>query len=118
MESTHVSDQLRSTTGSHQRVFAVHHRVLWLQEAHHCREQSFAVVVRRESARREHSFEPPQHWEDSTDGVHSFLVFDYHEAANLSHIEAIAPRYDFIWGAGPTTPKHWRKGNPDIIVSQ
>ena len=60
----------------------------------------------------------PQHWEDSTDGVHSFLVFDYHEATNLSHIEAIAPRYDFIWGAGPTTPKHWRKGNPDIIVSQ
>ena len=65
------------------------------------------------------SAEPqPQHWENSTDGVHSFLVFDYHEATNLSHVEAIAPRYDFIWGAGPTTPMHWRKGNPSIIVSQ
>ena len=32
-------------------------------------------------------------WRDSTEGVHSFLVFDDRLEHNLTHIEAIAPRF-------------------------
>lgn len=57
-------------------------------------------------------------WRNSSEGVHSFVVFDYHLENDTAHVEAIAPRYDFVWGASAGTVPHWRKGNPDIVVSQ
>ena len=57
-------------------------------------------------------------WQDSTEGVHSFLVFDYHLEDNLTHVQAIAPQYDYVWGASAKTTRAWRRGNPDIVVAQ
>ena len=45
----------------YQYVLAVHHRVLWLQKADRRREQRIAVA--RESARRQDTFEPTEHWQ-------------------------------------------------------
>ena len=61
-------------------------------------------------------------WRDSSDGVHSFLVFNYHLEPNpssLKHVESIAPDFDFVWGASTLTVPHWRKGSwfpPEIFV--
>eukprot|EP01047_Picozoa_sp_COSAG01_P029772 COSAG01_NODE_2054_length_8538_cov_4.853656_1_plen_314_part_00 len=57
-------------------------------------------------------------WRDSSEGVHSFVVFDYHLENDTAHVKGIAPRYDYVWGASAGTARHWRKGNPEIIVSQ
>jgi hypothetical protein len=86
-------------------------------------QQSISVsdVVRLkmdDGSRAPDSLKHQPRWRDSTEGVHSFLVFDYHLASNVTHIEAIAPQYDYVWGAGIETVRHWRKGNPDIIVAQ
>ena len=62
-----------------------------------------------DSARRPGS--PPAQrteWRDSRNGVHSFLVFDYHLESNLTHIQDIAPEYDYVWGASRTQVATWR----------
>ena len=55
-------------------------------------------------------------WPNSTAGVHSWLVFDYH--VSPANATARAPGIDFVWGSSPAHAPAWRKGSPDIIVSR
>ena len=68
-----------------------------------------------DSARRPGS--PPAQrteWRDSRNGVHSFLVFDYH----VQDPTPFAPSFDFIWGASHDNVRRWRAANSEIVVGQ
>jgi hypothetical protein len=55
-------------------------------------------------------------WQNSSNGVHSWLVFDYHVSS--ANATALATKYDFIWGSSPQNAPAWRKGSESIIVSR
>lgn len=55
-------------------------------------------------------------WKDSSVGVHSWLVFDYH--VSPANATAFAPNFDFIWGSSPQRAPAWRNGSKDIVVSR
>ena len=55
-------------------------------------------------------------WVNSSAGVHSWLVFDYH--VSPANATAMAGQFDFVWGSSPAHAPAWRRGNPGIIVSR
>ena len=55
-------------------------------------------------------------WQNSSFGVHSWLVFDYDVSS--ANATALARNFDFIWGSSPHNAPAWRKGSSSIIVSR
>ena len=54
-------------------------------------------------------------WPDTTDGIHTFLSFDYYMTD--AEVAANGSRYDFIRGANPQTKDTFRRANPDVVLS-
>jgi len=60
---------------------------------------------------------PATRWRDSTEGVHSFLVFDYHLESNLTHSPTLRPSHRSMTTFGALRPKRLAPGGKAIRTS-